>query len=85
MVLTITLILAATITLAALELWGFWTLGERDRRRLRRIRLERGRAPAVGTPNNTGTRARPVRTLRRRNTARRKHDASDAARALRGH
>jgi Flp pilus assembly protein TadB len=37
MLLTIALILAATIALAALELWLFWRLGERDdRRRIRR-------------------------------------------------
>ena len=32
-VLTIALILAATVVLAALELWVFWSLGEREDRR----------------------------------------------------
>jgi hypothetical protein len=40
MLLTIALILAAMVSLAALELWLFWRLGERDERRRTRIRAE---------------------------------------------
>jgi hypothetical protein len=40
MLLTITLILAAMIAVAALELWLFWRVGERDDRRRVRIRAE---------------------------------------------
>jgi hypothetical protein len=40
MLLTITLILAAMIAVAALELWLFWRLGERDDRRRVRTRAE---------------------------------------------
>jgi hypothetical protein len=32
---TIALVIVATVALAALELWVFWTLGERDGRRHR--------------------------------------------------
>jgi hypothetical protein len=40
MLVTIALILAAMIAVAALELWLFWRLGERDDRRRIRIRAE---------------------------------------------
>jgi hypothetical protein len=42
MLLTITLILVAMVLLAALEIWLFWQLGERDdRRRIRKRREPR--------------------------------------------
>jgi hypothetical protein len=62
MALMIALILAAMIALAALELYVFWTLGERDDRR-HRARCERrqrqsGRdtalAAGAGEPKRTG-------------------------------
>ncbi len=62
MLLTIALVLAATIALAALELWLFWRLGERDdRRRLGRADAEERptatRLPA-GRRRTTGSSAR---------------------------
>ena len=50
MTLTIALITVGMIVLAGLELWLFWSIGERDDRRQRR----RAAKPAAGTTAKTG-------------------------------
>lgn len=50
MTLTVALIIVGTIVLAGLELWLFWSLGERDDRR-RRLRVTK---PAAETTAKTG-------------------------------
>lgn len=50
MTFTIALIAAGMIVLAGLELWLFWSIGERDDRR-QRLRATR---PAAGTTAETG-------------------------------
>ena len=59
MLLTIARILAAMIALAALELWLFWRLGERDERRHIRIRAKIDAADAK--EHRTDTRSREER------------------------
>lgn len=54
MLLTIALIIAATIALAALELWLFWRMGDRDARR--RIGMRADIPAADAEPRATGTR-----------------------------
>ncbi|MGN6871574.1 MAG: hypothetical protein ACTHMY_24530 [Solirubrobacteraceae bacterium] len=46
MLLTIALILAATIAVAALELWLFWRVGEREKRRRGGMRADVAAADA---------------------------------------
>lgn len=71
MLLTIAIILAATIALAAFELCAFWRLGERDQRRRIRARAETDAADAKERRTNSRLREE-------------KHHTTGAAARLRG-
>lgn len=59
MLLMIALTLTATIALAALEIWLFWRIGDRDARRRRRERQQTSRPPDEDTAPAS---ARPTMT-----------------------
>lgn len=56
MLMTIALILAATIALAALEFWLFWRMGERDERRNIDMRADIAAVDAVASARSTRSR-----------------------------